>query len=151
MGCEGRGELGWDCSGPQSLRHQPRRQRGDQVDHGVLVGEGRRPAVSPGSTRLMPGWNPIFQADPRQKDEIENTRVAPISTKPVFLDFPIFLVTQISPLLGFDGMIGFHKRGAKNTGYAWLSPCYGLVHCYFYFCLLYILIGCIILFQVYFR
>ena len=45
----------------------------------------------------------------------------------MFLPFPVFMVPSIDPLPGFDSLGVFCQRGTKNTGYAWLSPCYGLV------------------------
>ena len=71
---------------------------------------------------MIPGWNPILRAEPRQKDESGNIQVAPISAKPVFPAFPVFLVPQLSLLLGLGGLTVFRQRGTKNTGYAWLSP-----------------------------
>ena len=65
---------------------------------------------------------PILRYKPRRKDESGNTRVAPISAKPVFLAFPIFLVPRLSPFPGFGGLTVFRQRGTRNTGYAWLSP-----------------------------
>ena len=59
---------------------------------------------------------------PRKKDEIENTWVAPISAKPVFLAFPVILVPRLSLLPGFDLLAVFCHMGTKNIGYAWLSP-----------------------------
>ena len=44
------------------------------------------------------GW-PILRAEPRQKEKIGNTRVAPKSATPMFLSFPIFFVSIIDPLL----------------------------------------------------
>ena len=75
----------------------------------------------------MPWWNPISQAEPRQKNESENAQVEPISAKPVFIAFPVLLVPRIFPLLGFNGPTVLLQRGTKNTGYAWISPYYGLV------------------------
>ena len=45
----------------------------------------------------------------------------------MFPDFPAFLVPGLSPLPGFDSLNVFPQKGTKNTGYAWLSPCCGLV------------------------
>ena len=83
----------------------------------------------PGDYCYVKWWDsgPIFRAEPRQKDEIGNTQVAPKGATPVFPAFPVFLVPPLSPLPGFDGLTIFRKRGNKNTGYAWLSPCYILV------------------------
>ena len=53
--------------------------------------------------------------------------MAHISAKPVFLDLPILLVPPLSPLSGFDSMAIFCQGGTKNTGCAWISPCYILV------------------------
>ena len=46
---------------------------------------------------------------------------------PLFPTFPVFLVPRINPLLVFDDLNVFRQRGTKNTGYAWLIPCYVLV------------------------
>ena len=69
----------------------------------------------------------MLRSEPRQKDKSGNTQVAPISATPVFPDFPVFLVSRISPPPGFDGLNVFRQRGTKNIGYAWLSLCYGVV------------------------
>ena len=83
--------------------------------------------ASPGPMGLMPGRNPISRSGMRRREKSENTGVLPIHGKPVFLDFPVFLVPQLSPLLGFDGLTVFCHRGTKNTDYALISPCYGFV------------------------
>ena len=85
--------------------------------------------LPPGDYRYVKWWDggPILRARPRQKDESENTRVAYISAKPIFPSFLIFVVPQLTPLLGFYGLTVFHHRGTKNIGYAWLRPCEGLV------------------------
>ena len=70
---------------------------------------------------------PISWTDLRQKDESGNTRVASKDATPVFPTFPVILVPRLDPLLVFDGPTIFCQRGTKNTGYAWLSPCYSLV------------------------
>ena len=81
-----------------------------------------------GWTQCPRGWclggTPILQAEPRRKDESGNTRVAPKGATPVYPAFPVFLVPQIFPLPGFDGLTVFRQRGTKNIGFAWLSPCY---------------------------
>ena len=69
--------------------------------------------MSTGPMRLIPGWNPILRAKLRRKDKSENILVPPTSAKPVFLSFPVFLVPQLSPLLGFEGLTVFHCRGPK--------------------------------------
>ena len=56
-----------------------------------------------------------------------NTWVEPKVPTPVFLDFSIFLVPQLSPLPGFDGLTVLNYRGTKITGYTWISPCCGSV------------------------
>ena len=73
------------------------------------------------------GGTPISRAEPRRKDDSRNPRVEPKGATPVFPDFPVFLVPRLSLLPGFDGLAVFRQRGTKNTGYAWLRPCYGLV------------------------
>ena len=45
----------------------------------------------------------------------------------LFPAFPIFLVTRLFPLPGFDSLTVLRHRGTKNTGYASLSPFYVLV------------------------
>ena len=69
----------------------------------------------------------MSRAETTQKNESENTQVVPKGTIPVFLDFPVFFVPRLDPLLNFYGLTVFRQRGTKNTGYAWLSSCYGLV------------------------
>ena len=83
----------------------------------------------PGYYRYVKWWDggPILQADPRRKDKSGNTGVAPKGTTPVFPDFPVFLVSRISPLPGFNSLVVFHQRGTKNTGCVCLRPCYLLV------------------------
>ena len=56
----------------------------------------------------------ILWANPRWTDESKNTQVAPISTKSVFIAFPVFLVPQLSPLPGFGGLTLFHQRGDQK-------------------------------------
>ena len=53
--------------------------------------------ASLGSTRMMPGSNPISQDWSRQKDENGNTLVAPKGATPVFPDFYTFLVSPSFP------------------------------------------------------
>ena len=91
------GELARDRVGPESLCHQPRRPRGVRVYHGGPMGEGQHPESPPGSTRLMPGWNPIYRDELRWKNESGNTWVAPKGDTPVFPDFSIFLVSLTFP------------------------------------------------------
>ena len=61
------------------------------------------------------GWRADFEsrAEPRQKDESGNTRVAPKGATPVFPSFPVFIVPQLDPLLVFDGLSVFRLRGPK--------------------------------------
>ena len=68
-----------------------------------------------------------IRAEPRQKDEIGNTWVVPKGATPVFPAFPVFLIPRLDPLPVFDGLTIFRKRVTKNTGYACLIPCCGLV------------------------
>ena len=84
---------------------------------------------SPGDYCYVKWWcsRLILQANPRQKGQSGNTQVAPKDTTPVFPDSPKFLVPRVCPLPVFDGLTVFRPRGTKNTGYAWLSPCCGLV------------------------
>ena len=62
------------------------------------------------------------RAEPRQKDESGNTRLAPKGATPVFPAFPVFFVPRLDPLLSFDVLTVIRKRETKNIGYAWLSP-----------------------------
>ena len=76
--------------------------------------------LSPGGYLYVNWWDggQIVRAEPRQKDESGNTRVAHISRKPMFPNFPLFLVPRLSPLLGFACMTVLRQRGTINTGYA---------------------------------
>ena len=47
---------------------------------------------------------------------------------PCFLISPYFWFPRLSPLPFFNGLAAFRQRGTKNTGYAWLIPCYSLVN-----------------------
>ena len=44
-----------------------------------------------------------------------------------FCIFPYFWFPRLSSLPTFSGLSVFRNRGTKNTGYTWISPCYGLV------------------------
>ena len=83
----------------------------------------------PGDYFYVKWWDggPILRANLRQRDKSRNSRVTSKDATPVFPDFPVFWGPRLSPLLGFVGLTVFRQRGAKNTGYVWLSPCYGLV------------------------
>ena len=122
MSREDRGKLSQDCSDPQSLCYRPMCPRGEQVNHGGRAGEGWRLAASTVPQGLFLGGTPIYLDDPRRKDEGGKFRVASKDATPVFLDFPVFLVPRLSPLMGLDVLIVLRQRGTKNTGYAWLSP-----------------------------
>ena len=83
----------------------------------------------PGDHCYVKWWDsgPISRAEPRRKDKSGNTRVASKDASPVFRTFPVFLVPRLDPLPVIDGTTIFLQRGTKNTVYAWLSPCYGLL------------------------
>ena len=70
---------------------------------------------------------PILRSKLRKKDKSGNIRVALKDATPLFLTFPVFLVSQLSLLPVFDGLNVFHHRGTRNIGYAYLIRCYGLV------------------------
>ena len=84
--------------------------------------------ASPGPQSQCLGGTPILHDEPRQKDESGNSRVASKDATPVFPAFPVFLVLQLSPLPGFNGLTVFCQRGTKNTDYTWLSLATAYLH-----------------------
>ena len=61
------------------------------------------------------------RAEPRQKVKSEDPGVAPRSFSLVS-NFPSIFGPQFDYLLSLDGLTVVCLEGAKNTGYAWLSP-----------------------------
>ena len=70
---------------------------------------------------IQKSWHFALRAEPRRKVESGDPGVAPRHYSRVSV-FPSIFGLRFNSLLSLDGLTVVRLEGAKNTGYAWLSP-----------------------------